>query len=331
MLDKKQKGALCADRGEHIMSMLRIKNICSLFLPFCLFLITGCATTSDMDAMKNSVGNLQLDSMSQKKEVSAIRDKLELTTKDVTALKEYSMLAMKDSQSSILTQTADLSKEVQVLKGRFDESKYYMDKTLKDLLSERELQQAKIAGLENQIKDLKNKVGKAAAPEEQAKSAEKTQDTPQEPASSSQKKEEVSTADNDAQKLYDDARKDYDARKYAEARQKFEKFTKDFHKHSLAGNALFWVGETFYAEKKYDDAILTYESFLKKYPQNEKTRSAMLKQAYAFIGIDDKKTAKVILERLIEKYPRSPEAAQAEQKIGEILAKNKGSVKKKKR
>jgi tol-pal system protein YbgF len=237
---------------------------------------------------------------------------------------------MKESQSSILTQTSDLSKELQTLKGRFDENKYFMDKTIKDLLSEKDLQQAKIASLENELKELKSKISSHPA---EKKEASAVQEGPNDAEAEAKDQKAADAAD--PQKLYDDAQIDFKEKRYADARQKFEKFSKDFPKHTLTPNSYFWLGESYYADKKYEDAILAYEAFLKKYPNHEKTKGAMLKQAFAFVEMGDKKTGKVLLEKVMEKYPNSREADLAEKKIAELLSKNNtgttGSTKKKKK
>jgi tol-pal system protein YbgF len=114
---------------------------------------------------------------------------------------------------------------------------------------------------------------------------------------------------------------DFKEKRYAEARQKFDTFIREFPKNPLVPNSYYWIGESYYAEKKYEDAILSYETVIKKYSNDNKVKAAMLKQGFAFIELGDKKTGKVILERLIEKYPRSAEAEMAEKKIAEILSK----------
>jgi tol-pal system protein YbgF len=298
-----------------------------------LVFITGCATTSDIDNLRNNITTLQVESVNQKKEIAQIKSELSNISKDITTLKEYSLSAMKESQSSILMQTSDLSKELQLLKGRFDENKYFMDKTIKDLLSERELQQAKITGLENEIKELKTKIG-SHAPEK--KEATDSGEGPKDAGAAQPEAKDLKAADTaDPQKLYDDAQIDFKEKQYINAIQKFEKFIKNFPKHTLAPNSYFWIGESYYADKKYEDAILAYESFLKKYPGHEKAKGAMLKQAFAFVEMGDRKTGKILLEKVIEKYPNSREAELAEKKIAEILSKNnigtKSSAKKKKK
>ncbi|MBI3592296.1 MAG: tol-pal system protein YbgF [Nitrospirae bacterium] len=301
--------------------MAKIQNLLLLTSYFLLVFVTGCASTSDLESLKS---NIAMESLSEKKEIAQIKASLAEISKDMSVLKEQGFGAIKESQSSLLTQTSDLSKEIQILKGRFDESKYFMDKSIKDLLSEKELQQARMASLENEIKELKSKTSGLSGEKEAASAP----DSPKQAgAPSSETKNHEGTDYSASQKLYDDAQIDFKEKRYAEARQKFEKFTKDFPKHTLTPNSYFWTGESYYAEKKYEDAILSYENFLKKYPSHDKTRGAMLKQAFAFIEIGDKKTGKVILERVIEKYPQSAEAELAEKKIAEVLSKNKATTK----
>lgn len=308
----------------------RYPSLVLLFTIHYLLFLMGCATTADLEAVRKNVVNVQIESANQKKEITQINTNLseiskEMTalSKDVTTLKEHSLIAMRESQSSLLAQTSDLSKELQTLKGRFDENKYFMDKTIKDLFSERELLQAKIAHLENEMKELKTKLSALS-------SEKKEMSTPLDNKMESANLESK-VADNDPQKIYDDAHIAFKEKKYADAIQKFEKFIKDFSKHSLAPNAYFWLGESYYADKKHEDAILAYETFLKQYPAHEKIKSAMLKQGYSFIEMGDKKTGKVLLERVIEKYPNSREAELAEKKIAEILPKSTAQPKKKKK
>ncbi len=294
--------------------------LCGLFLLFVLF-VTGCASTGYVESIKSDV---DVERLNDRKEMAGLKTSVDNLSHDVALLKEQSISALKEGQSALLSQVGDLSKEIQVLEGRFDENKYSNDKTIKDLLAEKDLQQARISALENEVKALKGTgVQQAQTPPSAAVPA------PEGTAAPSEEQKASSTTDyTTAQKLYDDAQIDFKGKHYEEAKQKFEKFTTDFPKHILAPNAYFWIGETYYAEKKYEDAILAYENFLKKYPSHDKAKGAMLKQGYAFIEIGDKKTGKVILERVIEKYPQSAEAELAEKKIAEILH-SKNSKKKK--
>lgn len=288
-----------------------MKRLALILLPL---LLSSCVTSSDLDALRR---DMQLESIANKREIQAVKDKLAEVSKDVAILKEYSLSAIKDSHSTLLGQTNELSKEVQMMRGRMDENKFFLDRTLKEYQTERELLTARIAALEKELKDLKSK------------SPVETEPTPQDTPKSQE--ETASSKSSDTQRLYDDAQIDFKGGKYDEARQKFEKFIKDNPQHTLVPNAMFFVAETYYAQKKYEDAVLAYENFIKKYPKHDKAKTALLKQGYCFVELKDTKTAKIILERVIEKYPRSEEAKLAEKKISEILQKKNSADKAKRK
>lgn len=282
-----------------------------LLIGVALFVLSGCASTSEIDSIKATVSNLQFQSITQNNEIASLKARLQEQERELSRLKERleGIYALRESQTNLLTQTHDFSKELQTLKGRFDENKYFMDKTLKELSAERELQQAKITALEKELNELKQRLTleQKKPPQEQAKpETEKADDT--------------DSAELKAQNLYDDAQIEFKERKYATARQKFEKFIKDNPEHKLVPNAQFWIGEAYFNEKKFEEAILAYETFIKKYPKHERVKVAMLRQGYAFLELGDKKTGKVILERLIERFPRTSEADLAEKKIAELLS-----------
>lgn len=287
-----------------------MKILALILLPL---LLSSCVTSSDLDALKR---DMQLESIANKREIQAVKDKLAEVSKDVAILKEYSLSAIKDSHFTLLGQTNELSKELQMMRGRMDENKFFLDRTLKEYQTERELLSARITALEKELKDLKSKSSVETEPT--------SQDAPK-------PQEETASKSSDTQRLYDDAQIDFNGGKYDEARQKFEKFIKDNPQHNLLPNAMFFVAETYYAQKKYEDAVLGYENFIKKYPKHDKAKTALLKQGYCFVELKDTKTAKIILERVIEKYPRSEEAKLAEKKISEILQKKHSADKTKRK
>ncbi len=339
MLGQKQKGSLCIYRRDKIVpgdSWFKVKVTdnrihesgnrfstfyCILCFLFCLLILAGCATTTDLENVNNRLTSLQIEASTQKKEIAEIKNGLSEAQRDIAALKErtegvvkeYTLNAIRESQSSLLSQTSELLREIQSLKGRFDESKYFIDRTLKELLSEREVLQARIAMLEGELKDIKTKILSQTAnieKKEQPVEASKEPDPPE--------KRQNDAMAIDPQRLYDEAYIDFKEKRYDSAEQKLDNFIKKFPDHALTANAYFLIAESQYAQKRYDDAILSYEAFLKKYPAHEKTRVAILKQAYAFIEMGDKKTGKVLLEKVIERYPSSTESELAKKKIQEI-------------
>jgi tol-pal system protein YbgF len=279
--------------------------------------ITGCATTSEVETTRGDLSSLRIEQIGMKKDIAQIKEKVSEVSRDLNAV-----TGIRDSQSSLLTQSSDFSKELQALKGRFDENKYYTDKIIRELRADRDLQQAKIASLENALKELRSKAEpeKGPVPETPKEAAEPAQTKPVPPQSSS-----------DPQRLYDEGQIAFKEKRYGDARLKLERLIGDHPKFALVPNAYFWIGESYYAQKKFEDAILAYETLLKTYPSHDKVRGGMLKQAYAFIELGDKKTGKVILDKIIDKYPQSSEAKQAEKKLSEIAPKSSGPAKKTKK
>src|SRR5262249_26573016 len=62
--------------------------------------------------------------------------------------------------------------------------------------------------------------------------------------------------------------------KYAEAEQALSSFVDQYPDHPLAGNASYWLGETYYVRKDYNNAALTFAQTFQKYPQSGKAPQA---------------------------------------------------------
>jgi tol-pal system protein YbgF len=240
----------------------------------------------------------------------------DMKAKTENVIKEEDFRAFRESQAEIQSRILDISSELQLLTGRFDENKYSMEKFLKDSSSEIDLLKAELTNIEGQIKDIKEKLN---ASENRAKEAEKKAEVPKkellQPQSPSSPEPSVL---KDKGTMYEAAYDAFKNKRYKEAREKFEAFLKEYPQDELTDNAQFWIAETYYAEKDYEGAILAYEVVLKKYPKSQKVPGALLKQGLSFIEIGDRKTAKTILEKLLDSYPESKEAKLAKKKIEEI-------------
>lgn len=300
------------------------KSLCLLILisSFSLLLILGCATT-DLETMKADINQLKRDSYDFKKETSELR----------SAIKKESgselFNALRDSQAQLSSEVSGISKDLQVLIGRFDENKHFMDKSLKERASEMELLRSQISSLDIQMKEMQAKLSaieaKAVSPAETKKEEPQRHDAkPDDTKASDTRPAEAKTPEaKDPTKHYETALNTYKEKKYKEAREKFESFLKEYPKDKLAGNAQFWLAETYYAEEDYAGAIVEYDVLLKNYPTSDKTIGALLKQGYAFIEMGDKKAGKGILEQLVQKYPKAKEAELAKKKIEEISKKTR--------
>ncbi|MEW6419101.1 MAG: tol-pal system protein YbgF [Nitrospirota bacterium] len=294
-----------------------IQIYCLLFTVCCL--LSACASTENLDLLRQDVIQLRRDLTTTRTELDRLKEK----TSGVVS--EESFNVMRQSQAEIQALLSNMSRDIQVLSGRFDENKYFVEKTLKDSAAETDLIKAQITSIEGQIKDIKGKLNALESQVMQQKEPSKEQSKEDEKKVEEPQKEQTreeqppkSVAPSDKKSKYEAAYSAFQNKRYKDAREKFEAFIKEFQKDELSDNAQFWIAETYYAGKDFEDAILAYETLLKKYPKSEKAPASLLKQGFSFIEIGDKKTGKIILEQLRERYPDSKEAETAKKKIEEM-------------
>jgi tol-pal system protein YbgF len=327
MLGKKQKGALGnSERGGPVVFIgyrFKIQNsdfrkyclpftVCCILVSACFFL-SACATSSDIDLLRQDIDRLQRESFSTRADLGS------LTEKTASVASEESLRTVRQSQAEMQATISSLSRDIQVLNGRFDEHKYFIEKSLKNSSMETDLVKLQLAGLEKQIKEVKN--GLAILEGHMKEQVQESDPRKEEARTMQSGREDQSakpSASSDRLSKYDAAYNAFKEKKYKESREKFEQFMKEFPNDKLTPNAYFWIAETYYNERDFEGAILSYESLLKKYPQSEKSPGALLKQGLSFDEIGDRKTAKVILEQLIERFPKSREAEAAKKSLEKL-------------
>lgn len=302
-------------------------SIRSCLLSFVFCLLSACATSSDLDMMRYDLSKVQRDSVSLRNDVNTLKEK---TT---GVAKEESFDVMRQNQAEIQSSLSAVSRDIQVLSGRFDENKYFIEKSLKDSAAETDLLKAQITSIESRIKELKDRLNNMEKEinlqkeplTEQSKEPGKKEEAAKETKHS--ETQPVKTAKPSDKTKYETADAAYKNKKYKEARENFETFLKESPKHDRAEDAYFLIAESYYNEKDFEGSILAYETLLKKYPNSKKAPAALFKQGLSFIEIGDKKTGKVILEQLIERYPKSKEAELARKNLENL---DKKPAKKKK-
>ncbi len=291
-----------------------MKKICSLFI---VLFLSACVSGNDFDRVRSDLHELQRGAYEARKEIDTLKEKT------AGVVREDSFTAVKESQADLFSKVNATSNGLQELRGRFDENRYFTEKSLKEFTSEKDLLKAQIAGLEMQIKTVKDKLSaleNQGRPKEPANDAAEASLKPAdsaktEPASSEARLEQ---AGDSKTKAYDTAYQLFKEKKYREARERFEAFIREYPKTDLTDNAQFWIAESYYNEKDFESAILSYETLLKKYPDSDKASGGLLKQGYAFAEIGDAKTGKIILNKLVEKYPNTKDAEAAKKKIAEL-------------
>ena len=86
----------------------------------------------------------------------------------------------------------------------------------------------------------------------------------------------------------------------------------------LADNALFWIGETYYAAGTYQDAIRFYKRVADDYGDQNKAPDAMFKLALSYEKTGDLILARTTLQDVIKRYPYSASASTAKAELNRI-------------
>ena len=76
----------------------------------------------------------------------------------------------------------------------------------------------------------------------------------------------------------------------------------------LAGNAQYWLGQTYFARNKFPDAAAAFAEGYKRFPKGSKAPEALLYLGMSLAKADQKKNACLALAQLDQAFP-NPAAA----------------------
>ncbi|MGQ0665385.1 MAG: tol-pal system protein YbgF [Pseudomonadota bacterium] len=108
---------------------------------------------------------------------------------------------------------------------------------------------------------------------------------------------------------------------FVRAEQALRAFLVANSNHRLAGNAQYWLGETYYVRKDYETAAATFADGLKKYPSTDKAPDNLLKLAMSLGQLNRKNDACGTLSEFAKRYPQAnpalkQTAAREKQRLG---------------
>ncbi len=106
--------------------------------------------------------------------------------------------------------------------------------------------------------------------------------------------------------------------KSQQARKVLDSFMSKYPKSKLMPNALYWKGETYYAEKDYPQAILAFKDVTLRYPRHAKAQAALLKIGMSYRRVGDADNAVFYLRTLVDEHPNSSPAKLAQKILKDI-------------
>ena len=105
---------------------------------------------------------------------------------------------------------------------------------------------------------------------------------------------------------YDFARSLLNQARYDEAESAFRSFV-DLHGDApLAGNAQYWLAETYYVRGRYQEAAMTYLDGYETYPNGSKAPDNLLKLGISLARLGQRDEACDAFTRMQEAFPNAP-------------------------
>jgi tol-pal system protein YbgF len=108
---------------------------------------------------------------------------------------------------------------------------------------------------------------------------------------------------------------------YPEAGVAFKAFVAQHPKDTLAGNAQYWLGETYYAQSDYKGAAIAFAEGYQKYPKSAKAPDNLLKLGMSLGQTGRKNDACTAFKQLASQFPTASaaikdRASRAQQRYG---------------
>ena len=126
------------------------------------------------------------------------------------------------------------------------------------------------------------------------------------------------TVQPNEKKAYDDALKAFQAGSLKKADESFTAFVAKFPKSPYLPLALYWSGNSKYANKDYAGAINQLQSLIKKYPDHPRVPAAMVTLGNAQLESGNKAAAKKTFAEIVSKYPDTDSAKDAQKLLAAL-------------
>lgn len=103
--------------------------------------------------------------------------------------------------------------------------------------------------------------------------------------------------------------------RYADAAQEFQAFVDRYPNSEYAGNAQYWLGESYYVTRNYDIALTSFQKLIDRYPTSSKVPDALLKIGYTHYELKQWDQARAALTQVQADYPDTTLARLAENRL----------------
>ncbi len=119
-------------------------------------------------------------------------------------------------------------------------------------------------------------------------------------------------------RLYDTAYTDYTTGQWALSIQGFEQFISTFPQSEIADDALFFIGQNYYADGRFREAADAYEQVSVRYPGGNVVAEALYKRGLALERLDQFDLARETFQTVVREHPDDNMANLAQQALDRL-------------
>jgi tol-pal system protein YbgF len=116
------------------------------------------------------------------------------------------------------------------------------------------------------------------------------------------------SATGDPEAIYERSYESLLRRRFNDAEVGFRSFLDQHRDHSLAGNAQYWLGETYYVQGDYKQAAQAFLSGYRDFPKSRKAADSLLKLGLSLNRLGQKEQACAAYMQVGSQFPKSVEA-----------------------
>ena len=271
-------------------------------------LAAGCASTSDVERLRNQVSELQEELANIRRTAAGKEDVQNVNERVIT---QTEMLLR--SNATLVTKVDSMDERIQSTLGAVEQTNYRMDQLAQQMTQAQRDIEALRMGSATPSTPASPSTSSPAMPS-------MTEVTVSSPSGSVPPAPVPAPAPAPVQSanpidVYNAAYRDYQLANYDLSIAGFRDFLDNNPNSDLADNAAYWIGESLFSQKKYRDAIEQFDTVVTRYPRSDKVPGALLKKGYAYINLNERAQGIVQLQYVVHEHPTSQEASLARQRL----------------
>lgn len=286
-----------------------MKKLFSLFLFSCLLF-----RTADAGAATLNLGELadRLDRIEDA--LKGVQKKL--SNNYIGAKQPSDSVASEDKLDAMVMQLQEVEQSLRQLTGEVETVKYSQESLQERIDRVNADMGIRFAEMEKKLQAFEQKNAQLEARVMQEENAKKEAERKQKEKEAADKKAarereqkiKAQYGKKQPKELYDEAFASIKKQDYKQAQKQFEAFLSLYPQDTLAGNAQYWLGETFFARSQFQEAAIAFAEGFQKYRTSQKAPDNLFKLGLTMAKLKKKQEACIAFQNFSKEYPKVSES-----------------------